>query len=160
MRLITCRQPANGRVLISLVYLILELRRRTRTARSASAWNATVTLAELCEGLSHNRELSALIIGASDESARREDLTDDEFSQYFLFFRSLFFKYEAQWYLWREGTLTDEMWENRRKWAKTFVSLPVPAHAWAIEKQHHQYAEGFIESIDSAIASGRLAVLK
>lgn len=147
-------------VLVSLIYLILELRRSTKTAISASAWNATVALAELCEGLSHNRELSALIIRAGVESTRREELTDDEFSQYFMFFRSLLFKYEAQWYLWREGTLTDEMWENRRKWAKTFVSLPVPAYAWAIEKQHHQYAAGFIESIDSAVASGNLAVLE
>jgi len=147
-------------VLVSLCYLIIEIRRSTRTAKSASAWNATVTLAELCEGLSHNRELSALIVQSSTETSRREDLTDEEFSQYFLFFRSLFFKYEAQWYLWREGTLSDEMWDNRRKWAKSFVSLPVPAHAWAIEKQQHQYSAGFVESIDSAVASGNLAVLE
>ena len=146
-------------VLVSLFYLILELRRSTKTARSAAAWNATVALAELCEGLSHNRELSALIVQNGGEDSRREDMTDEEFSQYFLFFRSVMFKYEAQWYLWREGTLSDEMWQNRRKWAKSFVSLPVPGHAWVIDKQHHQYSAAFVESIDSATASGNLEVL-
>lgn len=145
-------------VLISIVYLALEVRRNTRTARSTASWNATVTLGELCEGISHNADLSALVVRASDAAARPEDLSEDEFAQYFLFFRSVFFKYEAQWYLWKEGTLSDEMWENRRKWAKSFVSLPVPGRVWQIEKEHHQYSEGFFESIDSATASGELNV--
>lgn len=145
-------------VLVSIIYLILEVRRNTRTARSAAAWNATVTLAELCEGLSHNRELSALIIRSLDEDARPEDLTPEEFAEFLMFFRSVFFKYEAQWYLWKEGTLTDEMWENRRSWAKSFVSLPVPASFWGIEKKHHQFSAGFFESIDSATASSKLEV--
>lgn len=116
-------------VLVSLCYLIIEIRRSTRTAKSASAWNATVTLAELCEGLSHNRELSALIVQSSTETSRREDLTDEEFSQYFLFFRSLFFKYEAQWYLWREGTLSDEMWETGESGRRaSFHSPSLPTH--------------------------------
>ena len=31
-------------VLVSLIYLIIELRRSTRTARSSNAWNSTVAL--------------------------------------------------------------------------------------------------------------------
>ena len=145
-------------VLISLIYLILEVRRSTKTAKSASAWNATVALAELCEGISHDRELSALVIRASDEASNPEDLTTEEFAQYFMFFRSVFFKYEAQYFLWKEGTLSDEMWQYRRSWAKSFVSLPVPARVWEIEKEHHQYSTGFFESIDSAVASSKLVV--
>jgi hypothetical protein len=145
-------------VLVSLIYLILEVRRNTRTAESTAAWNATVTLGELCEGISHNPSLSALVVRASDESFSPDDLTEEELAQYFLFFRSVFFKYEAQWYLWKAGTLSDEMWQNRRTWAKSFVSLPVPSRIWEIEKQHHQYSSGFFESIDSATAAGSLAV--
>ena len=35
-------------VLVSLIYLVFELRRNTKTARSGAAWDATVGLAELC----------------------------------------------------------------------------------------------------------------
>ncbi|MCB1687847.1 MAG: hypothetical protein KDI33_05155 [Halioglobus sp.] len=140
-------------VLVSLIYLILEVRRNTRTAKSTAAWNATVALGELCEGMSQDRELSTLVIRASTEDCRFEDLSEEEIAQYFMFFRSVFFKYEAQWYLWRDGTLSDEMWQNRRRWAKSFVSLPVPARMWEIEKNQHQYAPGLFESIDSAIAT-------
>jgi len=147
-------------VLVSIIYLILEIRRSTRTAKSTAAWNATVALGELCEGLSHNRELSTLILRASSEDFRPEDLSEEEISQYFLFFRSVFFKYEAQWYLWRDGTLSDEMWQTRRRWAKSFVSLPVPARMWEIEKEQHQYASGFFESVDSASADSLPNILE
>ena len=140
-------------VLVSLIYLILEVRRNTRTAKSTAAWNATVALGELCEAMSQDRELSTLVLRASTEDCRFEDLSEEEIAQYFMFFRSVFFKYEAQWYLWRDGTLSDEMWQNRRRWAKSFVSLPVPARMWEIEKSQHQYAPGLFESIDSAIAT-------
>ena len=145
-------------VLVSLIYLIFEVRRNTKTARSESAWNSAVALGELCEGLSQNPQMSELVIRAVDEGVRPEDLTTEEFAQYFLFCRGLLFKYEAQWYLWKEGTLSDEMWQNRRKWAKAWVSHPVPGRAWEIEKEQHQFTPGFIESIESADGFGSIAI--
>ena len=136
-------------VLVSLIYLIVEVRRNTKTARSTALWDTSVALGELCEGLSHDAALSELVVRGVDEGVQAEDLTAEEFAQYFLFFRSVMFKYEAQWYLWKAGTLSDEMWQNRRRWARSFVSHPLPARVWALEKEQHQYAEGFFESIDS-----------
>jgi len=140
-------------VLVSLIYLILEVKRSTKTARSASAWNATTAFAELCEGISHNRELSALVFRATSDVTKPEDLTPDEFAQYFMFCRSVLFKYEAQYFLWKEGTLSDEMWQTRRKWARSFFSQPIPARIWEIEKEQHQYSSGFIQSIESAVVT-------
>lgn len=88
-------------------------------------------------------------IRSLDDSVKPEDLSPEEFSQIFFIARSVLYKYVAQWFLWRDGSLTDEMWRNRRRWAKSWVSLPVPARVWEMEKKQHQYAAGFIESIDS-----------
>jgi len=145
-------------VLVSLIYLIMEVRRNTKTARSTSAWDSAVALGELCEGLSHSPQLSDLVVRAVDEDATLDDFTSEEFSQYFLFCRSVFFKYEAQWYLWKEGTLSDEMWQNRRRWAKAFVSHTLPGRVWEIEKGRHQFASGFFNSIDSAESPGSVSV--
>ena len=147
-------------VLISLAYLIIEVRRNTKTARSTSAWDSAVALGELCEGISHSPQLSGLVIRAVDKDSTVDDFTSEEFSQYFLFCRSVFFKYEAQWYLWKEGTLSDEMWQIRRRWAKGFISHPMPGRVWEIEKKQHQYAPGFFDSIDSAESPGGVSVSK
>ena len=145
-------------VLVSLVYLIVELRRNTRTARSSSAWNSTVALAELCEVIAPNPQLSELTMRALDSETTPDDLTAAEFAQFFFICRSVFYKYEAQWFLWREGSLSDEMWQNRRRWAKSFVSLPVAGRVWEMEMNQHQYTTGFVESVETMSASGDLGI--
>ena len=50
------------------------------------------------------------------------------------------------------------MWQNRRRWAKAFVSLPVASRVGELEKQQHQYTAGFIESIDTTTVSGNLSI--
>ncbi len=145
-------------VIFSLLYLIIEVRRNTRATRSGSAWNSTVALAELCEIIANNPQLAELCMRSLDEHVQPDELTPEEFSQIFFVARSVLYKYEAQWYLWREGSLSEEMWQNRRRWAKSWVSLPVPRIIWEMEKQQHQYAAGFIESIDSMVVSANLSI--
>jgi hypothetical protein len=143
-------------VLISLIYVIIELRRNTRSVQTAAAWNADISLAELNEGLSHSPQLSELTMRALDPETQPEDLTPAEFAQFMLVSRSVLQKYQAQWWLWKRGSLPDEMWQLRRRWAKGFVSLPVPGRMWEREGDQHQFAEGFIASINSVEISADL----
>jgi len=145
-------------VLVSLIYLIFELRRNTRTARSGAAWDATVALAELCEEISASPELSMLATRCHEPDANPNDFSESEFAQFFFLTRSVLYKYEGQWYLWKEGILSDEMWQNRRRWAKSYISLPLPGRVWELEKQQHQYADGFIESVDSMSVESDLRI--
>ena len=143
-------------VLISLIYVIIELRRNTRSVQTAAAWNADISLAELNEGLSHNPQLSELSMRALDPETQPEDLTPAEFAQFMFVSRSVLQKYQAQWWLWKRGSLPDEMWQLRRRWAKGFVSLPVPGRMWEREGDQYQFAEGFVASINSAEVSADL----
>jgi hypothetical protein len=143
-------------VLVSLIYLIIELRRSTKTARSSNAWNSTVALAELCEVVADNPQLAELTMRSHSPDTNPEDLTPAEFSQIFFLLRSVLYKYEAQWFLWAEGSLSDEMWQNRRRWAKAFITLPVPARVWEMEMEQHQYTSKFVESIETMVVSGNL----
>jgi hypothetical protein len=120
---------------VSLIYAIFEIRRNTRSVRATSAWNSDVALAELNEGVSHNQQLSELVTRALDPECTPEDLTPGEFGQLFLLYRAVLQKYQAQWFLWTEGHLSDEMWQNRRRWAKAFVSLPVSGRIWERESE-------------------------
>ncbi|MEH6639794.1 MAG: hypothetical protein V7717_11000 [Porticoccaceae bacterium] len=143
-------------VLISLIYVIVELRRNTRSIQTAAAWNADISLAELNEGLSHSPQLSELTMRALDPETKPEDLTPAEFAQFMLVSRSVLQKYQAQWWLWNRGSLSDEMWQLRRRWAKAFVSLPVPGRIWERESDQHQFAQGFVASINSMEVSADL----
>ncbi|MDJ0790173.1 MAG: hypothetical protein QNK05_25545 [Myxococcota bacterium] len=136
-------------VVLSLFYLIVEVRRNTKSVRSTAAWNSDVSLAELNEGIAQNQQLAELSMRALDPGTQPEDLTPAEFAQFFLVTRAVLQKYQGQWALWKEGILPEEMWQNRRRWAKAFVSLPVPGRIWQRETDQHQYAEGFVESINS-----------
>jgi hypothetical protein len=145
-------------VLVSLIYLVFELRRNTKTARSGAAWDATVGLAELCEEIAGSQELAEICMRALEADADPDEFTPGELARFFFVCRSVLYKYEGQWYLWREGILSNEMWQNRRRWAKAFVSLPVPSRVWELEKRQHQYSAGFIESIETMSVSGNLSI--
>ncbi len=149
---------SGAAVVFSLIYLIFEVRRNTKATRSNSAWNSTVALAELCEVIGNNPQMAELVMKVHDKNTKPEDLTPEEFAQNFFIARSVLYKYEAQWFLWKEGSLSDEMWQNRRRWAKSYVSLPIGARVWELEKKQHQYTEGFIESIDSMSEKGELEI--
>jgi len=137
-------------VLVSLLYLIFEVRRGNKNDRSDSAWNATLSLAALCEEIAASPQLTDVCRRSMDGDTQPEDLTETEFSQFMYAARSVLYKYEGQWYLWKEGSLSEEMWQNRRQWAKAFISMPVSGRIWESEKKHHQYCSDFIESIESA----------
>jgi hypothetical protein len=145
-------------VVFSLIYLIFEVRRNTRSIRTKSAWDATNALAELCEHIAPNQQLSDVVRRAHDPGTKLDDLTPAEFTQFLFVARSVLFKYEAQWHLWEEGSLSDTMWQQRRLWAKAFISLPVPGRVWDVEIESHQYHPGFVESIESAQVRGDLTI--
>jgi hypothetical protein len=82
-----------------------------------------------------------------------EDLSPAEFGQLLVLNRAVFQKYQAHWFLWDAGHLPDEIWQHRRAWAKSLVSLPVPGRVWEREIEQHQFTDGFVESINSMDAA-------
>ena len=96
-------------VLVSLIYLIFELRRNTRTARSGAAWDATVGLAELCEEIAGSQELAEICMRALEPDADSEEFTSGELARFFFVCRSVLYKYEGQWYLWKDGWLENAL---------------------------------------------------
>lgn len=82
-------------VVFSLIYLIFEVRRNTRSIRTKSAWDATNALAELCENIAPNQQLSDVVMRAHDPDTKLDDLTPAEFTQFLFVARSVLFKYEG-----------------------------------------------------------------
>ena len=145
-------------VLVSLIYLVFELRRNTKTARSGAARDATVGLAELCEEIAGSQKLAEICMRALEEDDDPDQFTSRGLARFFFVCRSVLCKYEGQRYLWREKIRSDEMWQNRSRRVKAFVSLLAASRVWELAKHQHQYKAGFIESVETMTVSENLSI--
>ena len=57
---------------------------------------------------------------------------------------------QAQWALWQEGMLPDELWERRKRFAHGFIGIPVMRELWEAELLQYNIAEGFRKEIEGA----------
>jgi len=65
---------------------------------------------------------------------------------------------QAQYFLWREGSLPDEIWSYRSVWARRYIMLPVVQVIWEDLKKENFLAEVFIDTIE-AIPPSAMATL-
>lgn len=145
-------------VIVSLVYLILEVRRNTRSVRSGAVWDSELAFGELNNEISQNPQLAELCMRALREGTRSEDLAPEEWAQVFYMVRACLQRAQAQWFLWKQGDLPDDLWQMRRRWAKAYVSIPLVGEVWEVERRQHVYMPAFVEAVESAPLSGNLEI--
>jgi hypothetical protein len=144
-------------VIISLMYLALELRQNTRALRSSAAWDAeTIWATGNLEAARHPK--NALIMSrASSATGRLEDFNETEIAQLYLIFRGCIQIAQAQWWLWKGGSLPDEIWEMRRTWAANFIQPPVLNSIWQTELEQYVLNAEFVKDILAAVPDGVLS---
>jgi hypothetical protein len=144
-------------VIITLVYLALQLRQNTKALRSSAAWDAeTIWGAVNIEHMRHP-ENALLLTRAASDTAKMEDFSETEVAQLYFAMRGGLQYAQAQWWLWKGGSLPDEIWEMRRNWAKNFIQPPVMNSIWRGELGQHVLTEEFVQDILSADPGGKLA---
>ena len=145
-------------VLVSLLYLIFEVRRNTRSVRSSAVWDSELAFGELNNEISQNPQLAGLCMRALREETRPSDLTEQEWAQVHYLVRACLQRAQAQWFLWKQGDLPDDLWQMRRRWAKAYISIPLVGEMWEMERRQHIYMPGFVDSVESAPLTGDLAI--
>ncbi len=134
-------------VLGSLVYLVFEVRRNTRTAQGAAAAQSIAAFSSINQMILQQPDLARLLKVAMDTKRDVNSLSGDEKDQLILMFRMIFQQFEAQFFLYKSGVMPKELWENRRSWAHSFLTLPVWQEWWVVESQTPGYTPGFIENV-------------
>ena len=135
-------------VVVSIGYLIFEVRKNTQAARNESAWRATTSMADITQEIANSPELAQLCMRGLDPDLDPNEFSSSEFAQLFFVCRTIFFRYEAQWHLWKDGGLSDAIWDTRRTFLRSFISLPVPSRIWDLERESNQYSADFFAAID------------
>jgi hypothetical protein len=158
-------------VVVSLVYLAVQVRSNTRALRASSSFETAHSWASLNEQIvsmlagdsqfqsgdeSRLVRASALFYGANTKS---EELTETERVIMSYLHRALFQKLEGQYFLYELGYLDDAIWCARRDWARGIIELPMIKNWWDGEVQASVYSREFVATIsDSKLTSAKVGI--
>ena len=143
-------------VVVSLVYLAIQLRQNTKTIRSNAAWDSEVTYGLGNGELSRDPASALLFSRAMQPDARLSDFNETERAQIYFFVRGVLQYAQAQWWLWQDGNLPDELWAFRSRWARNFIEAPLINEIWRAELEQHIFSTRFAQDIQNAEKEGGL----
>jgi hypothetical protein len=142
-------------VLISLVYLAIQVKRNTETARS-SAYQAIVSeFSSLNHAMAGTADLSMLFVNAMESFAT---LRIDEKARMSQIFFVLFRNFENMYYQYYKGYLEDDVWIGWKRLMLTYHARPGFQSWWSMRSD--TFSPLFVEflrteKIDKTIASYR-----
>ena len=138
-------------VVASLLYLAIQTRANASALRSNAVWNAETIFGDSNYMLAREPELAVLINRALVEGARVEDFSETELVQLHFLVRGVLQYMQAQHSLWKEGALSDDYWQRRRRWTCSFVASPVLNPVWEDEISQQLVDPNFEEEIKKGL---------
>ena len=145
-------------VVVSLVYLAIQLRTNTKALKANGAWDSEVVYGNANVEIARDPDFALLISRASSASADIADFNEAEQAKLYIAVRAALQFAQAQWWLWQSGSLPNELWEIRSRWAKNFIESPVINSIWQAELKQHIFSERFVDDIQSTVRHGELSL--
>jgi len=147
-------------VIVSLVYLAVQIRSNTRTTKANASFHATHSWADVTQRLSElpNEHLASLLTALS-ANTRGEDMPPEEYERVRLMFRNFFQRLEGQYYLYKYGLLEAGVWSARSAIGRGMVQAnPMLREWWENDTNPTNYSQEFVDAINqtSGIDATRL----
>jgi hypothetical protein len=137
-------------VLVSLIYLAVQIRQNTRTVRAAAFQQVVDSLADFTSSLSRDRELIEIVIKGN---ADFESLDEVERTRFDFAFISFFRRAENVVVQTEYGTLSADVWTGFRETLKSSLRAPGLREWWSHRRQRfHPAFQKFME--EQILASG------
>lgn len=136
-------------VVVSLVYLVVQIRQNTRSIRAATYPSIVSAAADCNQTISRDKALARIMrLGSDDPSA----LDADEQVQFSFLCMQLFDIFENLYLQHVHGDLDDEYWVPRRKSFLALFRSPGFAERWAVHRD--DYSPSYREMVEAGIAPG------
>ena len=145
-------------VVVSLVYLAIQIRTNTKALKANGAWDSEIIYGNSNLEVARDPEFALLFSRASSASADIADFNETEQAQLYYGVRCALQFAQAQWWLWQSGSLPNELWEVRSRWAKNFIESPVINSIWQAELKQHIFSERFADDIQATVRHGELSL--
>jgi len=134
-------------VLISLIYLSLQVRQTKRNQQIAIRHSRASRIVELQLALADSGVAGAWLHG----SGNPQEITQGELSQFISLCRALFFHFEDSFYQREEGLLNDDAFETVFAGARLSARSPGWRAAWKITRPN--FAGRFLAFMDGVVAA-------
>lgn len=132
-------------VIGTIFYLAIQVRQNSAIVRANSEWDTQLSFASINELIAQGGTIGEVTFkGFSDP----DSLTPYEAYLFHRIIRATLQKLEAQYALYRRGNLDDEIWGNRRSFAKSLTISKAGALVWELEKRNSMYTESFVQEIE------------
>jgi hypothetical protein len=149
-------------VVISLIYLSIQVKSNTRALKASSSFETTHSWAAFNEMLvggmigdpafQAGGDCRIVEITATfyDPDARPGDLSRSDTVLVTMMHRALFQKLEGQYYQFKHGYLEPQIWITRRDWARALLELPLAREWWNQEVLASIFSPEFVSVISDA----------
>ena len=138
-------------VVASLLYLAIQTRSNAKALRANAIWDAETVFARVNYDHAGDPVFADIASKAFQPDAKIEDFTETEMNQFHFAARGCFQYMQAQWSLWREGILPEDIWERRRVWTCGLITLPLVKPIWEAEIAQAMVSEKFRSDVESAL---------
>jgi hypothetical protein len=145
-------------VVASLLYLAVQTRANAKALRASAIWDSETIFGNVNYLMGANPEWAELIGRALSPSAAMSDFSPAEQSQLQFTIRGALQYFQAQWSLWDEGLIPNELWDRRRKYVRGFIELPVVREVWEAEIRQHTVPDEFRKIIESTALEGEISI--
>lgn len=136
-------------VILSVLYLALEVRSNTQTLRADAGTRAQMDWSRYNMFISehpHRNEMARVF----DPAANYSDLTEDDRIAFTFAFRAFAQQVEAQYFQFRAKLLEPEVWEAHLRTFVGLISFPAVSDWWAQETTMPIYTRSFLDCVASA----------
>ena len=130
-------------VVVTLVYLALQIRHNTRAVRSSMHQDMVESNLRIAESLSDNENIARIVLKADEDYG---SLTNEELSRFEAYAERVFGNFESVFYSYRNSMIEQDLWES---WESSFlkdISRNALRRIWHDERPLH--LRDFMDFVD------------
>ena len=145
-------------VVASLLYLAVQTRANAKALRANAIWNSETVFGAVNYSHGANPEWAHLLSRSLSPDVTMNDFAPTEQSQIQFTIRGSLQYFQAQWSMWKEGLIPDELWDRRRKNLRRIIEAPVPREIWEAEVREHTLPDDFRVAVESTPVEGPASI--
>jgi hypothetical protein len=134
-------------ILVSLAFVAIQTRQNGRTMRAQAVWDAQTSFVEINDLLASGGRISEVSFKAFTDPG---NLTPYERYLIHRMFRGVLQRAEAQFALYSNGILNEEVWHLRRGYISSLMNFPIFAEVWNADKSNSMFTRAFVAEMERA----------
>jgi len=131
-------------VVVTLVYLAIQIRHNTRAVRSSTHQDMIESSSRIAESISDNPDLGRIVLKADDDY---DNLTTEERIRFEAYAERIFANFESVFYSYRNSMIEEDLWESWKSSYLDDISRDSIRRLW--QKEHPPHLQDFMEFIDA-----------